>query len=190
MGRVAIFIDGGYLDYVFRDLGLPKVDFGKLAQKLAGEEELLRTYFYHCLPYQSPAPTKDEAERFGKRQSFFHVLSRLDRFQVREGRLAFRGTDETTGKPIFQQKGVDISLAVDLVLLATKRQIGSAILITGDSDFLPAVMAAKNEGVLIQLFHGTGQNAPHSTLWDAADERTVMDMHILKHVLRDDKKTP
>ena len=184
MDRVGVFIDGGYLDYVFKELGYPKVDYAAFAQKMASPDDLFRTYYYHCLPYQSPTPTKEESERFGRMQSFFHALSRLDRFQVREGRLACRGTDKVTGKLILQQKGVDIALAVDLVLFSTKHQINKAIIVTGDSDFLPAVLAAKNEGVLVHLFHGTGTNAPHSTLWDAADDRTVIDAALLSSVLR------
>src|SRR5438132_11860700 len=121
MGRVAIFIDGGYLDYVLRDHGLPRVDYQKFASLLAGPGEILRTYFYHCLPYQSPTPTPDEAKRFGAMQGFLNALSRLDCFEVRLGKLEYRGTDRTTGKPIFEQKRVDILLAVDLVLLSTKQ---------------------------------------------------------------------
>lgn len=174
MGRVAVFIDGGYLDYVLRDFGLPKIAWDRFAAALTGTDELLRTYYYHCLPYQSPTPTIDEAKRFAKKQAFFHMLGRLDRFEVREGKLAFRGHDKDSGKPIFEQKRVDIKLAVDLVLLATKRQITRAAIVTGDSDFLPAIQAAKNEGVLIHLFHGTGDNQPHRDLWDTADSRSVI----------------
>lgn len=82
-----------------------------------------------------------------------------------------------------EQKGVDISLAVDLVLFATKRQITRAALITGDSDFLPAIRAAKNEGVLIHLYHGRGTSAPHKTLWDEADDRTEIEQDFLKRVI-------
>lgn len=88
MGRVAIFIDGGYLDYVLRDHGLPRLDYQKFAVLLAGKDEILRTYFYHCLPYQSVRPTPDEAKRFGGMQGFLNALSRLDRFDVRLGMLA------------------------------------------------------------------------------------------------------
>jgi uncharacterized LabA/DUF88 family protein len=182
LGRVALFIDGGYLDYVLRDFGLPKIAFERFAAALTGSDELLRTYYYHCLPYQSPTPTIDEAKRFAKKQGFFHMLGRLDRFEVREGKLAFRGLDKDSGQPIFEQKRVDIKLAVDLVLLATKRQITRAAIVTGDSDFLPAIQAAKNEGVLIHLFHGGGDNRPHRDLWDTADSRTEITMALIDGV--------
>ena len=152
------------------------------ATALAQPDDLLRTYYYHCLPYQSPTPTQEEAARFARRQRFFHALSRLDRFEVREGKLALRGWDRTTGKPILEQKRVDIKLAVDLVLLATKHQITRAVLVTGDSDFLPAIQASKNEGVVIHLCHGVGEHRPHRELWDAADTRTAITETLIKGV--------
>jgi len=167
VGRVAIFIDGGYLEYVQHSFGNLRVSFDRFTATLAHPDELLRTYYYHCLPYKSPSPSPEEAERFARKQRFFHALSRLDRFEVREGTLALRGWDRSTGKPILEQKRVDIKLAVDLVLLAVKHQITRAVIVTGDSDFLPAIQAAKNEGVVIHLCHGVGEHRPHRDLWDA-----------------------
>jgi len=71
-------------------------------------------------------------------------------------------------------------LAVDLVLLATKRQITRAVIVTGDSDFLPAIQAAKNEGVLIHLYHGLGEHRAHRDLWDAVDTQTAMTQELFK----------
>jgi uncharacterized LabA/DUF88 family protein len=86
--------------------------------------------------------------------------------------LEFRGNYAEGGKPIFQQKRVDILLGVDLALLAAKHQITDAAILAGDSDFLPAIEAAKPEGVVIHLFHG---NSPHRDLISACDERTQFD---------------
>ena len=142
MGQTAIFVDGGYFDRVSRDCGSPRIDFGKLATELAKPDDLLRTYYYHCLPYLSPVPTQEEEERLEGKKRFFSALNRLNRFEVREGKLEFRGTDRESNRPIFEQKRVDIYLGVDLVLLAVKQRVHRAILITGDSDFLPAIRAA------------------------------------------------
>ncbi len=73
---------------------------------------------------------------------------------------------------IFEQKRVDSMLAVDLVLLSAKRVIQKAVVFTGDSDFLPPIWAAKNEGVIVGLWHGSGDMLPHRDLWDSVDERT------------------
>ena len=126
MSRIAIFIDAGYFQVMSRDeFKSPRIDFGKLAAKIAGGKEILRTYYYDCLPYQSNPPTADEADRFSRRQRFHYALDRNPRFQVRLGRLEFRGKT-TTGEPIFEQKRVDILMGVDLALLAAKHQITDA----------------------------------------------------------------
>lgn len=181
--KAAIFVDGGYFDLVSRDCGSPRIDFGKLATELSRPDDLLRTYYYHCLPYMSPVPTPEEEERYAGKQRFFSALNRLNRFEVREGKLEYRGTDRESSRPIFEQKRVDIYLGVDLVLLAVKQRIHRAILITGDSDFLPAIRAAKNEGVLIHLYHGTGPQQPHRDLWEEADDRTVITPDLLNTFL-------
>lgn len=183
MSAAAIFVDGGYFDRVSRDCGSPRIDFGKLATELARPNELLRTYYYHCLPYVSPVPTPEELERLEGKKRFFSALNRLNRFEVREGKLEYRGTDRESERPIFEQKRVDIYLGVDLVLLAVKQRVSRAILITGDSDFLPAIRAAKNEGVLIHLFHGAGAQQPHRDLWEEADDRTVITPELLHSFL-------
>jgi uncharacterized LabA/DUF88 family protein len=72
-------------------------------------------------------------------------------------------------------------LGVDLTRLAAKGQITEAILVAGDSDFLPAVAAAKDDGVLIRLFHG---RFPRQDLRMTADERTQIDGALVEKVRR------
>jgi uncharacterized LabA/DUF88 family protein len=174
VGRVAIFIDGGYLDFMMRDeFGGAHIDYEKFAAWLADGNDLLRSYYYNCLPFQGNPPTDEERQRFSRAQSFHARLSRIPRFHVREGKLAFRGRDSLTGKPIFEQKRVDLMLGLDMALLAAKRQVSDVILVSGDSDLLPAVEAVKAEGVLFRLYHGTIAR-PHADLFSAADERTAI----------------
>ncbi|HXH20535.1 MAG TPA: NYN domain-containing protein [Dehalococcoidia bacterium] len=168
MARIALFIDGAYLKYVLKDeYSLVRIDYQALALAMAGDIDILRTYYYDCPPWQSPQPTPEESDRFAKAQSFFTALNRLPRYEVRLGRLARRGLDEK-GRPVFEQKRVDIMLGVDMALLSGKNQITHAALLAGDSDFIPAVSAAKNEGVLVRLYHGKSY---HKDLWDCVDER-------------------
>lgn len=177
---MAIFIDGAYLDAVLRsECNGVRIDFAKLSRKLAGPIEILRTYYYNSLPYQRPQPSAEEANRFAQAQKFHFALNALPRFEVREGMLVYRG-DDAHGKAIYVQKGVDIRFGVDLVLLSTKQQISHAVLIAGDSDFIPAIQVAKNEGVLIHLFHG---RQPHQKLVEVADDRTLMDSAYFSDIL-------
>ncbi|MCL4515948.1 MAG: NYN domain-containing protein [Firmicutes bacterium] len=181
MSRIALFIDGAYFDYILRnEFGLPKIDFEKLANVMSDGVDILRSYYYHCPPYQSDPPTEEERKRFSAKEKFFYNLTRLPRFQVRRGKLEFRGID-SKGHPIFEQKRIDILLGVDMVLLAAKHAITHACLLAGDSDFLPAVQAAKNEGVLVHLFHGA-RTTVHEELFLAADERTRIDNSLLEKI--------
>ena len=182
--RAAIFIDGGYLDWVIRqELNQVRIDYGKFSEVIAGDVPILRTYYYHCEPYQGSPPTKEESERLSKMQSFLQRLKQLPRYEIRLGKLAFRGINAEDNKPIFVQKCVDIMLGCDLVLLSAKQQISHAVLVAGDSDFLPAVEVARNEGVLVHLYHGS-QTAPHRDLWDKCDERTPITLDFIRPLLR------
>ena len=196
MARLAIFIDGGYVDALARDEFSVRVDYDKFVEELVNSVsaktaetlDLLRTYYYHCLPYQSSPPTQEEVEQFAGRRRFFQALSRLDRFQVREGRLTFRGHD-SQGKPIFQQKRTDLLLGLDFALISGKHQITHAALIAGDSDFIPAVDVAKQEGIVVCLFHGPlknsrGQSTYAQELWDAADVRFEISQDLMNRVAR------
>lgn len=180
MSRQANLIDGAYFEFILKsEFKSPKVDFGKLSRKIAGTREILRTYYYGCLPYQSSTPTREEQERFAKRQKFLNALDALPRFQVKQGRLEFRGIDKD-GKPRFEQKLVDVLLAVDLVSLASKHVITDVAIIAGDSDFLPAIEAAKAEGVIIHLFHGAN---PHRELLRVCDERIPITQEFVDSIM-------
>lgn len=196
MARLAIFIDGGYMDKVAQDDFGIRPSYGKLSDAIAEAVraktleplDLLRTFYYHCPPYQSNPPTEDEARRFGQARSFYQALRRLPKFEVREGRLAFRGFD-AQGAPIFQQKRVDLLLGLDFALLAGKQQISHAAILSGDSDLIPAIAVAKQEGVCVWLVHGPrrnrrGQQSYATELWDAADERLELDQAFMDEVAR------
>ena len=104
--KVAIFIDGGYIEKIMQqEYPSLKIDYSKLSNVLSRNKEILRSYYYNCLPYQSNPPTPEEKERFAKRQRFYTMLTRLPKFEVREGRLVKRGIE-------FEQKGIDTLLSI------------------------------------------------------------------------------
>jgi uncharacterized LabA/DUF88 family protein len=198
MSMLAIFIDGGYLDAVSRDEYSVRVDIAKLGEairqhvssKLQDNVNLLRMFYYDCLPYQSHPPTPAEAERYSRKRKFFYSIGQLDRMKVREGRLKFRGIDKITGESIFQQKRVDLQLGLDFALLSGKRSIAHAAIVAGDSDLLPAVEVAREEGILVWLFHGPAKSRKDGSptyayeLWNEVDERHEMDAAFFKGIKR------
>jgi uncharacterized LabA/DUF88 family protein len=185
MGVVAAFIDGGYLDKITQ-FEKQRVDYQKLVAEMAGNDELLRAHYYHCMPYQSDPATAEESERFAKMDGFLAALRRLPRFEIRLGRLALRGKD-AEGNPIFVQKRVDNMVGVDMAILAGKGKINRLALLSGDSDFIPSVEVVKREGVVVTLWHGRSgikETAPSRELFDLCDERRELTPDYLRRVAR------
>jgi uncharacterized LabA/DUF88 family protein len=173
LGITAVFLDAGYLIKVLQfDHDGARLDLSKLSQEMAAPDELLRTYYYNCMPYQSNPPTDDERRRFARMESFHTALKGLPRFELRLGRLALRGYD-ADGRPIFIQKRVDCMVGVDMAILAGKRTITKVALFSGDSDLIPAAEAVKREGVVVTLWHGSTRTEcrPSRELYGMCDER-------------------
>ena len=72
-------------------------------------------------------------------------------------------------------------LGIDLTLVAAKGLITEAFLITGDSDLIPAICVAKDEGVVVYLVHGAGCG---DDLLDEVDERIPLSLELINSALR------
>ena len=71
-----------------------------------------------------------------------------------------------------------------MVRLATKGRIAKMVLVSGDSDFTPAVEAVKQEGVLTTLWHGGHTARPSRELVEKSDERHELTSSLIQSVLR------
>ncbi len=179
MGRYAVFIDGGYARKVLNQFDNPKVSYLKFSECVANRQERLRTYYYDCAPYTSSPPTPDEKTKKSVFDRFTFSLERLPRFQVRLGRLARRHLSDGTTQ--YEQKMVDILLAVDLVQLSVQHQIQRAVLLANDSDFVPAIQIARDAGTIVELYYSVPPR-PHDQLMSACDECVLIDQAIIKKI--------
>lgn len=179
--RAAIFIDAGYFINRLKDehVTADELDYSRLAEHLLAPlrrddlpVDLLRCYFYDCPPWMPDAPSPEDIRRMELHRTFIDKIEQTNRWQVRLGKLARRweGNQE-----YFEQKRVDVMLSVDLVRHAAAGHIQHAILVAGDSDFIPAVAAAKESGVTVSLWGGA-QKTVHRELGWMADE-----LHRLDH---------
>jgi uncharacterized LabA/DUF88 family protein len=82
----------------------------------------------------------------------------------------------------YEQKRVDILLVVELVRLSWSDQIRYAVIVTGDSDFVPAIEAAKDAGVITKLYYS--RRSVHDELLSVVDERCEMDQAFFDSVKR------
>lgn len=177
MDKVAVFMDGGYIDKVLlRDFKGEWIDYERLSAKMAEPDELLRAYYYTCLPFVSPAPTRRDHDRYAARRRFTSALEQYPRFEVRLGRLVHQGGQ-------YVQKRVDCMVGVDMALLAAKGKVQRVALFTGDSDLMPAVEAVKREGVIVTLWHGVGDRTkPSRELFGLCDERRKFTQDVFDEV--------
>lgn len=70
------------------------------------------------------------------------VAKKLFRGELTVGELS-----EHDFVPNIVQKGVDMRIGLDISSMAQKRQVTQMILISGDSDFVPAAKFARREGI-------------------------------------------
>lgn len=176
MEKVACFLDAGYLNKVFTT----KIDYLKLIAEMVGQDNLLRTYYYDCKVFMSNPPTDDERDRKARQDSFFSRLQTFPKFECKFGRLERHY--KSNGDFTFVQKRVDVMLAIDLVTLSTKKLITKANLITGDSDLIPAIQIAKNEGIVVELFYVP--QSTHTELLQTVDIATEINDDWLNKIKR------
>lgn len=63
------------------------------------------------------------------------------------GKIKFEEIEEKDIILDIQQKGVDMKIGLDIASLAYKKQVNQIVLISGDSDFVPAAKLARREGI-------------------------------------------
>ena len=168
--RVMVYIDGSNLYHSLKQaFGRTDVDFSKFSQALVGEDrQLVRTYYYNA-----PVDQKREPMRYRNQQKFFHALRRIDYFELRLGRLVYRGWPSVS--PF--EKGIDIKLGTDMLVHGVSQNYDVAILVSGDTDFVDALQAVKDRGLNVEaaLFPSSGSQR----LRDVVDKVIPLDAQFL-----------
>jgi uncharacterized LabA/DUF88 family protein len=168
--RAAIFIDGAYILSQLKPLNLTP-DYARLADyflkplRKSVPLDLLRCYFYYCPPWMSTEPTDAEKRRMTEHNAFMAEVQSVERWAMRLGKLQRRWDGH---RESYEQKRVDVLLSVDMVRHSAAGHIQHAILVAGDSDFIPAIEATKESGATVSLWYGD-ENTIHRDLKDLAD---------------------
>jgi uncharacterized LabA/DUF88 family protein len=182
--KAAVFIDGGYFAKVRQNLGVYKVNFAKFSDLLCGSMERLFSFYYDCPPFQSDIPTEEEKRKKAGFDMFEYSLRCLPRFQVRLGKLSRVDNQcENCGQIVtkYRQKRVDNLLTVDLTRAIWKDDINKAILVTGDSDFVPAVDEANRAQIPTHVYYlKSGNTSIHDELYLACSDRTEITKELLE----------
>ncbi len=138
--RIMVFIDGSNLYHVLGEVcGRHDLNFGKFAEKVSGDRQLVRTYYYNIRQDSERDP--NVATEQGK---FLQTMFDTPYLEVR------MGVSKRHGETMVE-KGVDVFMATDLVAFAFMDLYDTAIVVSGDGDFFPAIQTAKNQGKHIEV---------------------------------------
>ena len=144
-GRVAVFIDGNNLFHAARFHNID-IDYNKLLRILMGDGRLLRAFFYTGV------------DAGAERQQGFLLWMRRNGFRVvqKELKTFYDGT---------RKANLDVEIAVDMLSLAGRYD--TAVLVSGDEDFVYAVNAVAYKGCRVEVAGFRSNTAPR--LIDVAD---------------------
>lgn len=153
----------------------------ELLHNKSESRRLYRIFYYDCPPIAKKVyhPLLNRVVDLGKSDEykwgmeFFDELRKRRKFAVRLGTLSentaqfslrpealkklisnrINVSDLTESDFMFkiEQKGVDMRIGVDIISMALKKQVQQIILVSGDSDFVPAAKQARREGLDVIL---------------------------------------
>lgn len=143
--RVIIFIDGSNFYHSVKgsfDIHENEIDFQKLINILKRNRLLVGVYYYNA-----PLNRGYNEKIYWKQQRFFSELRKIPGFNVI---LCTMRKIIERGKPKFAVKGDDIYIATDMVSFAYEDQFDTAILVSGDGDFVPTIKRVQKLGKRVE----------------------------------------
>ncbi|MDD3160023.1 MAG: NYN domain-containing protein [Candidatus ainarchaeum sp.] len=126
--RVSIFIDGSNLYHsLVNNFQTAKIDLEKFSIFLSMGLDLINVYYY-----TSPISNLENKEGYISQQKFLSKIQKIPKLILFLWRL-----EKHNGVKI--EKGVDVKLVTDLILGAVENKFDIAIIVSNDSDFVPAI---------------------------------------------------
>ncbi len=169
--RVVIFIDGSnFYHGLKKDIGDADIDFQKFGQVVCGDRKLIRIHYYNA-----PLDLSHDKEKYKRQQKFFDKLRSIQSFKLILVRMQKRKIDD---KIYYVVKGDDINIAVDMVMLAQSNSYDTAVLVSGDGDFVPAVKAVQTFGKHVENYYFKTGHSWH--LRQACDKSVLMSKELIE----------
>ena len=136
--RIAIFVDGSNFYHYLRELGLTKLidfDYSEFAQHLARGRTVVSATYYIGKVRSSGDAKGEELRRWQQK-----LVARLQNmgWHVEYGHMM-------KNDGLFTEKGVDVHIAVDLLTGAYDSRYDTAVLVSSDTDLIPAVQGVRGK---------------------------------------------
>lgn len=141
--RALILIDGSNFFFKLKELELGKLlkfDFAKFADYLIDDDKKVEVRYYIGKIRQDK--TKKSKILFDAQQ---RLLGQLRKAKVR---YCFGYLLKSNGK--YHEKGVDVQIAVDMIVAAYENLCDKIILISSDTDLAPAIAKAREKNKIVE----------------------------------------
>ena len=142
-GRCIVLIDGSNFYFKLKDLKLQNLlqfDFSGFIKMLGGREKIVQsTYYVGKIITDGTAKT----QRLFNNQRKLLAHLRKHNFRYSLGYLM-----KTDGR--YHEKGVDVNIAVDILVATYENLCDRIILVSSDTDLLPAIVKVKEKRKLNQ----------------------------------------
>lgn len=172
--KVAILIDGGFLRVAAKKARKhydPNFIEAFAHSCKSDDESILRVLYYDCAMYSGTVklPVSGTSHTYATSDAWLHELSHKDLFAVRRGVLKFRGfkpkktpvapatLTDADFEPIFEQKGVDMRIGLDIAAYSDNHAVDRIIPVSGDTDCVPALKYGRRAGLQTVLVEPAGE---------------------------------
>jgi len=186
MSQIAVFIDAGYfwkqaghvVHGTHEKIGREdvRIDYAALREQVLKSartqfpsDRLLRVYWY------------DGPDMQGAKTASHHAIEGLDDFKLRLGIRS--GGDQ-------KQKAVDGLIIADIIGLAQSKAITGAMLLSGDADLTPGVIAAQGLGIRVHLLSMGPEKATSPYLRAEVDCKEVWENEVVCQFASENSKVP
>jgi len=136
-------MDGSNLYFKLKSLGFKNLlsfKFSDFAKFLAGKDKLIKSSYYVGVVREKVGDKKSK-ELMSGQMKLFSALRRQG-FDIIRGYLL-----KTDG---YHEKGVDVNMAVDILVGAYENLYDRVILVSSDTDLVPAIIKAKRKGKTVE----------------------------------------
>jgi len=141
--RALILIDGSNFYFKLKDLKLHNLlyfNFSKFAKFLARSRRIVGSKYYVGRVRQDGTPQSDKM--LANQQKLFGSLKQHN-FQYVLGYLLKNGG-------VYHEKGVDVHIAVDMLIASYENKADRIILVSSDTDLEPAIEKAKAKRKIVE----------------------------------------
>lgn len=132
---VAVYIDGGNIYKRFKEIGIlkdsKKFNYSSFIEHLVGKERILGSKQYY-IGIVKNYDNSEKGEKLVKSQQKFLAGLQNEGFVIKSGTIMYDG-----GR--IREKGIDVKLSLDLVIGAIENSFDTAIVISSDTDLIPAI---------------------------------------------------